>query len=147
MINRHSVLFWVVLLTCVTANAYDCFDAAAEYQGVRAGILRAIAIQENPRCDARVMTNRNGSTDTGCMQINSIHLDELSKFGIGESDLRHQCKNIFIAAWHYKKMIILFGNTWKAVGAYHSRNPRHGDPYAEKVKNIYFKYQKQIDPD
>lgn len=137
-------------LTSLAPNAaaytYDCFDVAAAYQGVRVGILRAIAIRENPRCDGTVSVNKNKSIDKGCMQINSVHYEELAKHGVTPEDLDDQCKNIFVGAWHYRGKIDKHGNTWKAVGAYHSETPDKRDAYAEEVRKIYFRYRKQIEP-
>lgn len=122
------------------AGAADCFDQAAAYQGVNVNVLRAIAIQENRRCDATIRRNTNGSVDVGCMQINSIHFKELSRHGVFPGDLLDQCRNVFIGAWHYKKMIRKYGNTWLAVGAYHSETPHLRDKYAQSVIGILRKY-------
>ena len=119
----------------------DCFDDAAKWQGVHAGILRAIAIQENPRCDATIHTNTNGTVDIGCMQINSIHLSELAKYAITRELLLDPCINIFVGARHYKKMLLKYGNTWAAVGAYHSENPKFQTPYARSVQAIFQRYR------
>lgn len=123
------------------AVADDCFDSAAAYQGINAGVLRAISIKENRRCDATISKNTNGSVDVGCMQINSVHFKELSSYGVFPPDLLDQCKNIYIGAWHYKKMIRKYGNTWTAVGAYHSETPKFRDPYAADVYNIWLRYK------
>lgn len=121
--------------------ANDCFDSAAAYQGINAGVLRAISIKENRRCDATISKNTNGSVDVGCMQINSIHFKELSSHGVYPHDLLDQCKNIYIGAWHYKKMIRKYGDTWTAVGAYHSETPKFRDPYATDVYKIWLRYR------
>ena len=121
--------------------AADCFDQAAGYQGLDAGILRAIAIKENRRCDATISKNANGSIDVGCMQINSVHFKELSAYGVLPTDLLEPCKNIYIGAWHYKKMILKYGNNWVAVGAYHSETPALRNQYALDVYAIWTRYQ------
>lgn len=137
----------VILLACpVAAYALDCFDAAAYYQGVHPGILRAIAIKENPKCDGTVRRNTNGSLDMGCMQINSVHYDDLAKFGVLPEHLKNQCNNIFVGAWHYRRKVVKYGNTWAAVGAYHSETPDKRDRYAADVKAIYEKYRPWLDP-
>lgn len=122
------------------ANAADCFDYAAHYHQVNADVLRSIAIKENPRCDGTVRRNNNDSIDVGCMQINSIHFKELASYGIYPDDLQDQCKNIFVGAWHLKKQIRKYGETWTAVGAYHDRRPKYRDPYAADVKRIWEYY-------
>lgn len=116
-----------------------CFDLAAIYQGVDENVLRAIAAKENRNCDATISKNKNGSVDIGCMQINSVHFKELSAYGVSPYHLaeQDQCKNIYVGAWHYKLMIKKYGNTWTAVGAYHSETPKLRDQYAEDVYRIW----------
>lgn len=128
------------LMISISASANDCFNLASQYHGVNSGILRAISIKENRRCDSTISKNTNGSIDVGCMQINSIHFPTLAKFGIEKNDLLDSCKNIFVGAWHYKRMILKHGNTWTAVGAYHSETPKFRDPYAADVYRIWMKY-------
>lgn len=118
------------------AHAVDCFDAAAAYQHVNPMILRAIAWQESHnRADAKHVNN-NGSVDYGVMQINTIHLPMLARYGIGREELMSPCKNIYIAAWQLRRMILKYGNTWAAVGSYHSATPSLRDQYARQIANI-----------
>jgi len=124
----------------------DCFDDAASWQGVHPGVLRAISLRENARCDATVHINRNGTVDIGCMQINSIHLPELANYGISARELMDSCINIFVGAHHYKKMVLKYGNTWKAVGAYHSETPERRDAYAKSVEAIFRRLQTDQKP-
>ena len=129
-----SVLLFAALW-CVSELALaDCFDTAASYHGVNPLILRAIAAVESHGNPQAIHHNRNGTTDIGELQINSIHLRELAAFGIRAKDLLDECVNVDVAAWHLKKQMLAFGNTWDAVGAYHSRNPRLRDEYAKLVK-------------
>lgn len=138
---KHIICLGAALLLAPAPTlAQDCFDLAARHQGVNSTVLRAIAMMENPRCDARTSRNTNGSVDVGCMQINSVHLRELARHGVFPHDLLDQCKNIHIGAWHYKKMVRKYGNTWNAIGAYHSETPHLRDRYARGVYNILRKY-------
>lgn len=76
-----------------SANARaDCFDEAAKYQQVNPLILRAIAWQESRNRPDALNKNTNGSIDYGLMQINSIHLSTLSRYGIGRDTLMEPCK-------------------------------------------------------
>lgn len=136
---KRILILATFILIFSQSNA-DCFDDAAEWQGVHAGVLRAIAIQENRRCDGTVSKNKNGSVDIGCMQINSIHLPELANYSITKESLLDQCTNIFVGARHYKKMVMKYGNTWAAVGAYHSHTPKYRDSYARSVEAIFLRY-------
>jgi soluble lytic murein transglycosylase-like protein len=117
--------------------ADDCFDRAARYQGVRVDVLRAIAMRENAHCDATISRNTNGSADIGCMQINTIHLNELRALGVFPQDLIDQCKNIYIGAWHYKRMVAKYGDNWIAVGAYNSETIKFRNKYAVEVYKIW----------
>ena len=136
---RH-VLLPLMLTVCGIQARADCFDSAGSYQRVNPTMLRAIAVRENSRCDSTIHKNANGSVDVGCMQINSIHFKELSGHGVVPNDLLDQCKNIYIGAWHYKKMIRKYGDNWNAVGAYHSETPRLRDQYAREVYLILVRH-------
>jgi hypothetical protein len=114
----------------------DCFDDAGAYQRVNPLILRAIAWQESRNSPNAKHLNDNGSTDYGLMQINSIHLPTLSRYGIGKETLMSPCKNVFIAAWHLRRQMDKYGNTWAAVGAYHSESPSLRDKYAQQIVAI-----------
>lgn len=118
----------------------DCFDAAASYQHVNPFVLRAIAWQESHNHGDAVHKNDNGSTDYGLMQINSVHLPTLSQYGISSETLMEPCKNVYIAAWHLRRQMNKYGNTWQAVGAYHSATPVLRDAYARQIISILAKW-------
>lgn len=118
------------------ARATDCFDAAAAYQHVNPMVLRAIAWQESHNRADATHVNANGSVDYGVMQINTIHLPTLARYGIGREALMSPCKNIYIAAWQLRRQILKYGNTWAAVGAYHSATPALRDQYARQISGI-----------
>jgi len=133
MPSRHLIAC-LALAACTNAASADCFDSAAAYHRVNPWVLRAIAHGEakyNPHAVAR---NQDRSVDVGMMQINSIHFPELQRHGIAPSALYDPCTSIFVAAWHLRKKVDKHGNTWKAVGAYHSETPQHRDSYAERIK-------------
>jgi soluble lytic murein transglycosylase-like protein len=114
----------------------DCFDEAARYQKVNPLILRAIAWQESHNTPDALHKNDNGSTDYGLMQINSVHLPTLAQYGISTETLMQPCKNVYIAAWHLRQKMNKYGNTWQAVGAYHSETPTLRDRYASQIVDI-----------
>ncbi len=81
------------------------------------------------------------------MQINTVHLNELKSKGVFPHDLIDQCKNIYVGAWHYKKMISKYGDNWIAVGAYHSESINLRNRYAVEVHKIWekkFRAQPQV---
>jgi lysozyme-related protein Hpa2 len=133
------VLLLAVSSACsahVHAETGDCFATAGTYQHVSPTILRAIAWQESHGDANAIHRNWNGSTDYGMMQINSIHLPALYRYGVSATDLMNPCLSIYIAAWHLHKMMIKYGNTWAAIGAYHSETPAERDRYARSIERI-----------
>ncbi|HKT99990.1 MAG TPA: lytic transglycosylase domain-containing protein [Paraburkholderia sp.] len=127
---------------CASAPARaDCFDEAARYQKVNPLILRAIAWQESHNTPDAKHRNANGSVDYGVMQINSVHLPTLAQYGISSSTLMEPCKNVYIAAWHLRQKMNKYGNTWAAVGAYHSETPALRDQYAQQIAAILRKWK------
>jgi soluble lytic murein transglycosylase-like protein len=132
--RRIGVAMVLGALACSPGARADCFDAAAAYQGVSAPVLKAIAWVESHGNPEAMHRNANGSVDIGELQINSTHLQELSTYGINAQALRDECVNIYVAAWHLKKQIVKYGNTWAAVGAYHSATPSLRDAYAGLIR-------------
>jgi soluble lytic murein transglycosylase-like protein len=130
-----TLLFAAGLALAASAHA-DCFDEAAQYQKVNPLILRAIAWQESHNRPSALNRNANGSIDYGLMQINSIHLPTLARYGIGRETLMEPCKNVYIAAWHLRQKMNKYGNTWQAIGAYHSETPSLRDKYARQIADI-----------
>ncbi len=118
------------------AASADCFHDAASFHRVNPLILRAIAIVESGGRPDATNRNRNGSVDYGMMQINSIHLPELARYGIGVNDLYDGCKSVFTGALILRRSIDKYGNTWAAVGSYNSATPYFRDRYAAKVKSV-----------
>ncbi len=135
-----AVVFSLSPLGQVHAES-DCIDEAALHHGVNASVLRAIGWHES-RLKPRAMGyNQNGTVDIGAFQINSIHLSKLSKYGVSANSLKNGCVNAYVAAWHYKKQVQDFGNTWRAVGAYHSRTPARSAWYANAIAKVLMKWR------
>jgi len=126
----------------------DCIDDAARRHGVNALVLRAIGWQESRLDPAAVARNADGSVDLGAFQINSVHLPELARQGVDPATLADGCVSADVAAWHYRRQLEHYGNTWAAVGAYHSRTPRRAEAYASRVATILARWQvlPQADP-
>jgi soluble lytic murein transglycosylase-like protein len=137
-IRRTVFAFALALsaLTCTQARADDCFEQAAVYQGVNPVILRAVAWHESKGDSAAVNHNANGSIDVGQAQINSVHFSDLKRLGIPHRALTDACVNIYVAAWLIKQKMVKYGNTWRAIGAYHSESPKERDAYAVSIQKI-----------
>lgn len=117
----------------LSVRAQHCVGKAAAFYRVNADVLHAIMLVESDGRPHVVSRNSNGTLDIGMAQINSIHLRELSRYGIRAEHLLDECVAAFVAAWHYARQIARLGNTWQAIGAYHSRTPRHNERYQRLV--------------
>lgn len=111
-----------------------CIEAAADYHHVNAKTLKAIVFQESSGKPWKMNRSPNGTVDYGATGINSVHLPELAKFGITEKHLMNGCTNVFVGAWKYSKKVAKHGNTWVAVGAYHSETPQYRDHYSMLIQ-------------
>lgn len=122
----------VVVASC-SVHAFCWHEAAARY-ALPVALLVAIAEQEsgfNPK--AINSANRNGTRDLGLMQINSMHLPRLARYGIREQDLFEPCTNVHVGAWVLANAFAQHGYTWNAVGAYNAG----GDPAAAAQRAAY----------
>lgn len=125
-----ALLALLLLFSLPRGAAAFCWQDAATRYGLPAALLIAIAEQEsgfNPR--AINTTNRNGTRDVGLMQINSMHLPTLSRFGIGERELFDPCTNVHVGAWVLADAIARHGYSWEAVGAYNAGGSREAAPH------------------
>jgi len=148
-IRRRSRRALPVALTMVLAGAListagearaDCYDDAAAYQHVNPMMLRAIVWQESHGIPSARHDNANGTVDIGIAQINSIHLPALAGYGIAPTALYDGCVNVYVEAWILKQKMVKYGNTWQAVGAYHSETPTKRDAYARSIRQILIRW-------
>lgn len=133
----HASTLAALLLSTTSVSAANCIDEAAAYYHVNPLVLRAIAIVESSGRPGAVNVNVNGSIDRGMYQINSIHLNELAGVGIVPADLHDVCLSSYIASLLLKRKKLRFGDTWAAVGAYHSTTPEKRDAYSRKVRTVF----------
>lgn len=137
-------VFVIVLLFTSKLATADCFDDAAHRYHVNPWVLRGIAHVESRFNPKAINKNKNGTIDVGMMQTNSIHFNRLSKYGIRPQDLTNACTSIHVAAFMLQEKMNKYGNTWQAVGAYHSETPHLRQRYAFKVKKILSSWAKRM---
>ena len=118
-----------------TAVPTRCIAAAAKFHKVNDKVLSAILRVESSYNALAVNHNANGTIDVGIGQVNSIHFKELSGHGIAPGNLLDPCVGTYVAAWHLGRQIKLHGNTWFAIGAYHSVTPYYNSRYQALVFN------------
>lgn len=114
-----------------------CMVTAAERYHIPLPIMQAV-IKTEGGWDGLKKRNTNGSYDLGRAQINTIHLPELSKYGITESQLANDpCTNLHVAAYRLRFEINRVDDFWRGVGNYHSRTPHLNKAYRARVqKNL-----------
>ncbi len=88
---------------CAAAAAFmsgkaraDCLDDAAAYHQLSPVLLRAIARHESGMRADQVNRNTNGTEDIGLMQINSVHLPRLARYGITRAKLFEPCVSAYV---------------------------------------------------
>lgn len=117
------------------AQTGACVVPAAQYHKVNPQLLDAILAVESGHNPRAVGKNANGTMDWGIGQINTIHLEELRRHGVGVEQLLDGCKGTYVAAWLLARQMRRYGNTWFAVGAYHSVTPSHNQRYQKLVQS------------
>lgn len=112
----------------------ECSIQAANHYHIPPLVLLAVAEQEGGKPGQKVL-NRNGTLDYGAMQINTVSLAELRRFGIQEKHvLAKGCYPYFLAAWriadhlHYDT-----GDLWQRAANYHSKTPYFNRIYRAKL--------------
>lgn len=121
MIKILSGLLLVVL--SLFATPYDSiFEKAGKDFGIEPTLLQRIATIESSLNPLAINQNKNGTVDIGLMQINSMHLKELSKVGVTRQSLLDPEVNVYVAALLLSSHIRKRGYNIEAIGCYHSAN-------------------------
>lgn len=132
MISLRVGLLIAGTALCSIARA-DCLDEAAAFHRVSSTLVRGIAQVESGMRSWVTNTNTNGSEDIGLMQINSVHLPRLAKFGITRQSLFDPCTNAYVGTWILADCLSRYGETWTAVGCYNAGSPDKRLRYANRV--------------
>lgn len=114
-------------------NDTKCFAQASARYGVPVALLRAVSRVESGGNVAAVNTNKNGSADYGHMQVNSLWLPTLAKFGISKTQLMDACTNTHVGAWIMASNISRMGYNWKAIGRYNASSADKANRYSLKI--------------
>lgn len=101
----------------------QCLVAAADRYRVPVAALVGVMRAERGRV-GMAHANPNGTDDYGPMQINSIWVPVLARYGITRAELRYNgCVNVSVGAWILQRRIAQTGALWSGIGAYHSAVP------------------------
>lgn len=122
MIKILLGLFVAVL--SLFGTSYDpIFEKAGRDFGIESSLLKRIAMIESSLNPHAINQNKNGTVDIGLMQINSMHLKQLSKVGVTRQSLLDPEVNVYVAALLLSSHIRKNGYNLEAIGCYHSVNP------------------------
>ncbi len=110
------------------------FVEAGNKFGIDPMLLWSIAKVESNLNPRAINKNKNGTYDMGIMQINSVHLPRLKKYGILPQDLAIPRINIDVGAWVLSGCIQKHGYKWNAVTCYNGRIANN--PYGYKVFKV-----------
>lgn len=117
----------------------SCFHQEAARQQIEPIKLLAVLKTEGGRLGSFVR-NTNGTYDIGPMQINTVHLDDLSKTlsttkSVVAQKLAYDgCFNVAVGAWMLRKRTNeAGGDFWFGIGRFHSKTPTVRNRYILKV--------------
>ncbi|MCB1658101.1 MAG: lytic transglycosylase domain-containing protein [Pseudomonadales bacterium] len=139
---RQFCVFLLLFLSIIeTAKCEEnCWYSAAERYQVSPHLLYAIASKESSLNPNAIGYNRNGTHDIGLMQINSVWLAELRKYGITRKSLFDPCVNINVGAWVLAQSVQKLGYNWNAIGAYHTglgKSKRREERRSNYSRDVY----------
>lgn len=119
--------------------------ASIKYQ-VPTNILLAIAEKEAGR-PGQWVKNSNGTYDVGSMQLNTVYLKDLERFGIKPSDVAHPgCYAYDLAAWRVRGHLVHDNqDIWTRAANYHSKTPKYNHIYRADLIKKAQKWQRWLD--
>lgn len=142
-IRAAALLFLLAAAGRVSDASAFCWNEAAARYRINALVLQSIGRHESGLKATAINRNNNGTVDVGVMQINSIHFAELQSYGIAPHALWEPCTNVMVGAFLLAKSIRKYGNTWEAVGGYHSRTPNLKERYALQVYKVFARQEQR----
>jgi len=122
-----------------------CIFIAAQNYSVPPAVLMGIAEVEGGRIGQQVK-NSNNTYDLGPMQINTIWLPELAKHWRVNKKAAWRlvrddaCVNMNVAAWILRRKANQAGSLYDGIAHYHSKTPKFGKPYRNKVIAVMHKH-------
>lgn len=115
------------------------FVEAGRYYNVDPRLLWCVAKVESNMNPTAINKNTNGTYDIGLMQINTIHLPTLAKFGITKEKLLDPRTSASVGAWVMKGCIAKHGMTKNGITCYNGRIKNN--PYADKVLKVFYQQE------
>jgi len=114
-----------------------CINEAAMQYFVPARMIVAVLQIEGGKV-GQANKNRNGTFDYGPMQVNSIWLKKIKKYGYTAYDLQYNpCVNVKVGTWILAQEIADSRVLWRGVGDYHSHTYLKNLKYSSKIRRVY----------
>lgn len=135
-------LIILVIFFNLSQASTNYFEEAGEYYRIDPKILYSIAKKESKFNPNAINRNSNGSVDIGVMQINSVHLKELEKYGFRKEHLFNPKINIYAGAWILKRCFNKHGVSENGINCYNGRIENNTYAY-EIIKELKFVYEKE----
>ncbi len=121
----------------------ECINQAAVTYYVPAQVIISVLGVEGGKV-GMASPNTNGTYDYGPMQINSIWLPKIARYGYTKEQVQYDpCINVMVGTWILSNNIAdtlaasSSGGYWQGVAGYHSRTPSLNATYQNKVLNNY----------
>jgi hypothetical protein len=119
----------------------SCINTVATEYHIPAALIISVLNVERGKI-GMISKNKNNSYDIGPMQINSLWLDDLKRYGISQHDLQYDpCINVRVGAWILSKAIASGSDLLTGVGDYHSHTPTNNASYNQRVRINFTKIQ------
>ncbi|WP_273206853.1 lytic transglycosylase domain-containing protein [Marinobacter subterrani] len=121
---------------------FGCLTRISQRYQVHPLILKLVASVEGGWSGAKIK-NSNGTFDLGLMQINTIHLDTLSEYGLTAPMIQNNdCINLGVSAWYIRTVTqdqAAAGTVdyFRAIARYHSKNEPYITRYTNKLIEAY----------
>ena len=115
----------------------QCIHQAESLYAIPAKLIISVLKTEGGYIGAKIK-NSNGSYDYGPMQINSLWIPVIKKYGYTKTDIQfNPCINVKIGAWILNQKMADETRFWQGVGDYHSHTPNLNLTYSKKVYGHY----------
>ncbi|HEG3970499.1 lytic transglycosylase domain-containing protein [Campylobacter hyointestinalis] len=151
IINNYKKLFIIMLFSCSTLSAVNLpninetkfnwlFYKFGKEFNIPPILLWAIAKTESNFVIKAKNINKNGSSDYGLMQINSIHEPTLKAKNLSLDDLYRPDINIQMGAMILRNCLNKHGWDYKALNCYNGKI--NNNPYSHKIFANLNKFKK-----
>lgn len=145
-LNTFCKAFCLAIFLFSSLHATSKYDSifveAGKKYDVHPMLLKKIATIESGLNPSAICKNTNNTCDYGLMQINSMHLKRLKKYGITEENIMNPRVNIYVGSWLLSETIKRNGFNFNSIGNYHSATQKYKDIWLSRlIKELKKEYK------